>query len=128
MRLDCPIGVCEGVGGSRRVDDRGFTRRDDMNEHLRKVHKMKVPKSRKNSLQSKVSKGEGDHMQLQMRPLEPSATEQDEDNVVKDSKHLQTQTTTDGLAAAAHKTSWKPDKSTDPDYETASTCSSGGDV
>ncbi|KAL8843597.1 MAG: hypothetical protein Q9170_000101 [Blastenia crenularia] len=45
-KLDCPHAQ-ESLCG--RAGDKGFTREDHLNEHLRKVHMMTVPKSREDS-------------------------------------------------------------------------------
>ncbi|KAL8877743.1 MAG: hypothetical protein Q9198_004297 [Flavoplaca austrocitrina] len=43
-KYDCPQGLREG-GFCNRVGENGFSRRDHLNEHLRKVHMLDLPKS-----------------------------------------------------------------------------------
>ncbi|KAI4094792.1 MAG: hypothetical protein LQ344_002038 [Seirophora lacunosa] len=51
-RLDCPKGLAGAWCG--RVGDRGFTRQDHLNEHLRKVHLVDLPKSARGSRESRA--------------------------------------------------------------------------
>lgn len=43
-KLDCPQGAREG-SFCKRVGEKGFTRKDHRDEHLRKVHMIDLPKS-----------------------------------------------------------------------------------
>ncbi|KAL8984170.1 MAG: hypothetical protein Q9177_004770, partial [Variospora cf. flavescens] len=44
-RLDCPKATAGGAAWCNRVGERGFTRQDHLNEHLRKVHLVDLPKT-----------------------------------------------------------------------------------